>query len=155
VTAGRETVVEFGPAPVTEPPPEVRRAKTRKIVGGVAMGAGAVMGAIAIVELVRYVNLQSDGDEAAKAVPASDTPCRDQGVSTCATIDSQAKTASGLAWGLGGASVVALGVGAYLFFTDSGGAGETKAAATPPKPTTRVVPSVGAGSGALTVVGTF
>lgn len=155
VTAGRETVVEFSGAPTTEPPKEAARSNTRKIIGGVTMGAGAVLGAIAVVELVRYLDLQSQGDDraaqldknnpidGAKECRAYDQKCRD--------IDNSSKMASGLAIGLGAGAAVAIGVGAFVFFSDPG-SGE-KTATTTPK--TRLVPSLGAGSGSLTVMGTF
>jgi hypothetical protein len=154
VTAGRETVVEFTPAAVTEPPSEASKAKTRKIIGGVTMGVGAILGGIAVYELVRWIGLQNDGKNAAAKAPKSDTPCRETGNEACVRIDTDAKRASALAWTLGAGGVVALGVGAYLFFAEPSPS-ESKTATTPPKPKTRIIPTVGNGSGGLTVLGTF
>jgi hypothetical protein len=149
VTAGRETVVEVGTNAPVEPPPEPSNpAKTRKIIGGVAMGAGAVMGAIAITQLVHYLDLQDRGDKVAEKVDEG-KECRSENAE-CADIDNKSKTASALAIVLGGVSVAAIGVGAYLFFSDPG---TEKTATTKPK--ARVVPTFGAGGGGLTVVGSF
>ena len=155
VTAGRETVVEFSGAPTTEPPKEAAKSSTLKIVGGVTMGAGAVLGAIAVIELVRFLDLQSQGDDRAAQLDKNNKddgakPCREYD-QKCRDIDGSSKAASGLAIGLGAGAAVAIGVGAYIFFTDPG-SGE-KTATT--KPRTRLVPSIGAGSGSLTVLGTF
>jgi hypothetical protein len=149
VTAGRETVVEVGSAAVVEPPPEPSNpAKTRKIIGGISMGVGAVAGAIAITQLVHYLDLQDRGDQVAAKVDEG-KECRAENAE-CADIDKKSKTASALAYVLGGVSVAAIGVGAYLFFSDPG-SGEK----TPTKARARIVPSVGAGSGGVLVVGSF
>ena len=158
VTAGRETVVELTAAPTTEPPTEAGKSKTRKIIGGVTMGVGAVLGGFAVYELVNYLSLQSDGKAYAATIPKDPQgrECRDTGDLKCVSIDKDSKTASALAWGLGAGGAVALGVGAYLFFTDPGSAEPNKTAtATPPKPTTRVVPTAGPGSTGVVVLGTF
>jgi hypothetical protein len=154
VTAGRETVVEFSAAATTEPPKEASKTNTRRIVGGVTMGAGAVLGAVAVIELVQYLGALSKGDDRAAELDKNNPvdggkPCREYD-QKCRDIDKDAKLASGLAIGLGAGAAVAIGVGAYLFFTDPG---SEKAAAAKPK--TRLVPSVGQGSGSLTLVGTF
>ena len=165
VTAGRETVVEFSAAATVEPPREEGKSHTRKIVGGVTMGAGVVLGAVAVIELISYLSLQSDGKKRADAISAADAnahkgeECRtyDLGPNGCGVIDSKAKTASGLAIGFGAGAAVALGVGAFLFFGDSGTT-EKAATSEPPRsrPTQlRVVPSVGAGSGSLVLLGAF
>lgn len=155
VAAGRETVVELSPAALVEPPTEASKTKTRKIIGGVSMGVGAVLGGIAVYSLVNYLGLQSDGEDAAAKTQKTDppTPCREQS-RECARIDNDSKTASGLAWGLGGGAVLALGFGAYMFFSEPSSS-SSAATATPPKPKTRVIPTVGAGSGGVVVVGSF
>ena len=159
VTAGRETVVELtAPPPVVEPPTEATKSKTRKIIGGVTMGAGVVLGAIAVYELVHYLGLQSDGKAYAATIPKDPQgrACRDTGDLQCVTYDQDSKTASTLAWVLGGAGVAAIGVGAYLFFSDPGSSEPNKTAGTTPaKPTARIVPTAGPGSAGMTVLGTF
>jgi hypothetical protein len=158
VTAGRETVVELTAAPVAEPPSEASKTKTRKIIGGVSMGVGAVLGGIAVYELVHYLGLQSDG-KAYAATIAKDPQgrqCRDTGDQECVRIDRESKTASGLAIGLGAGGAVMLGLGAYLFFSDPGSTEPNKTATTtPPKRTTRVVPTAGPGNTGVMVLGTF
>ncbi len=159
VTAGRETVVELTAAPVgVEPPVETSKPKTRKIIGGVSMGVGAVLGGIAVYELIHYLSLQSDGKAYAATIPKDPQgrECRDTGDLRCVSIDQDSKTASTLAWVLGGAGAAALGVGAYLFFTEPGSSEPNKAAsATTAKPTARVVPTAGPGSTGVMVLGTF
>ncbi len=155
VTAGRETVVEFNGAATIEPPHEAPKSNTRKIIGGVTMGAGAVLGAVAVIELVQYLSALSKGDARAAELDKNNPvdgskPCRAYD-SKCVEIDKDAKMASGLAIGFGAAGAVVLGVGAYIFFSDPG-SGEKTATI---KPKTRLVPSIGAGSGSLTVMGTF
>ena len=163
VAAGRETVAEFASAPIVEPPGPAGKTHTRKIIGGVTMGASAVLGTIAILELVNYVSLQSKGEAANRA--ASESLRRNPDAShegkecrsfwpACKTIDGEAKTASGLAIGLGAAAAVGLGVGAFLFFTGDSG-GEKLAARAQARPAIRIVPSVGTRSGGVTLHGAF
>jgi hypothetical protein len=153
VTAGRETVVEFTPQGVTEAPAEGSPTKTRKIIGGISMGVGAILGAVAVYEAFQWNSLQSDGEDYAKTISrGTGKPCRETDAK-CDSIDKDAKTASGLAWTLGGAGIVALGVGAFLFFSEPSSSETNKAEA--PKPKTRVVPQLTGNSGGLTVLGSF
>jgi hypothetical protein len=159
VTAGRETVVELTAAATTEPPSEASKSSTRKIIGGVSMGAGVVLGGIAVYELLHYLSLQSDG-KAYAATIAKDPQgreCRDTGDQRCVAYDRDSKSASALAWGLGGGGAVLLGVGAYLFFSTPGSSepNRTASAPKPPKPTARVVPTAGPGNTGVMVLGTF
>jgi len=154
VTAGRETVVEFTPQAVVEPPSESSPGKTRKIIGGVTMGVGVILGAVAVVEAIQWNSLQSDGEAYAKTIekPADGRACADYDAK-CIDIDKDAKTASVVAWVLGGAGVAALGIGAYLFFTAPSSSESNKAEA--PKPKARIVPQVGGNSGGVMVLGSF
>ena len=155
VTAGRETVVEFTPQGAAEPPAEGSPARTRKIIGGISMGVGANLGAVAIYEAFHWNSLQSDGEDYARRLDKPGVPgteCRTYD-SQCQRIDSDAKVASGLAWTLGGVGAVGLGVGAFLFFTDPGSSEPNRAEA--PKPKTRVLPQVGGNSGGVMVLGSF
>lgn len=161
VAAGRETVVEFAPVAAVEPPVERGRStKTRKIIGGVTMGVGAVLGAVAVYQLVNWLDIQDQGDQVRVQRTRDEdpnAPCRDSrgiGGNECRRLDEDAKTASAMGYAFGGAAVVAIGVGAYLFFSDPGEK-PAAAAAAPPKPKARVVPTVGQSSGGLYVVGTF
>jgi hypothetical protein len=160
VTAGRETVVELTAAATTEPPSEASKSNTRKIIGGVSMGAGVVLGGIAVYELLHYLSLQSDGKAYAATIakdPAG-RECRDTGDQRCVAYDRDSKTASALAWGLGGGGAVLLGVGAYLFFSAPGSSEPNRTASSPPKPskpTARVVPTAGPGNTGVMVLGTF
>jgi len=162
VAAGRETVVEFtAQQGATEPPSEGSKIKTRKIIGGASMGVGAILGGIAVYELIHWFGLQSDGEERAKMVPKEtpDRPCRDTGDAICVRIDKDSKTASVLAFVLGTGAVAAIGIGAYLYFTDPGSSEPNKTATAKPKPKTRIVPriipTVGAREGGVIVIGSF
>jgi hypothetical protein len=153
VTAGRDTVVEFTPSASVASAAPPGRSDTRKLIGGASMGAGAVLGTIAVLELVRYFDLQGDGEDRAAKLDKNDTnygskPCKDYDAQ-CNKIDKDSQLASGLAIGLGAASAVALGVGAYLFFSNPGSSEKSAGH------TTRVVPSVSASSGSLAVIGSF
>ena len=122
------------------------------------MGVGAVLGGIAVFELVQYLSLQSDGKAYATTIAKEPQgrQCRDTGDLKCVSIDSDSKTASALAIGLGAGGVAALGVGAYLFFTEPRLERiQQDRTATPPKPKTRVVPTAGPGSTGVMVLGTF
>ena len=158
VTAGRETVVEFAANVASEPPAEAGHSKTRKIIGGVSMGVGVVLAGIATYELINYLGLQSDGADRATHVPKTTPPGPCKATDTeCARIDKESKSASALAMTLGGIGAVAIGFGAFMFFTDAGSSEKSTSAAvaTPPKPKARVVPTVGAGSGGIVVIGSF
>jgi len=155
VTAGRETVVEFMAPTVATPPGQEERSSfpTRKVIGGATMAVGVGLGALAVVSLVNYLDAQSEGEEYAKTVvPQGDVPCREHDP-VCKRYDNDAKTASAIGWVAGGASVVALGVGAFLFFGASDSSEKPAKAAAAPK--TRIVPTGGFGSGGLMVVGSF
>ncbi len=155
VTAGRETVVEFTPQGVAEPPSEGSPVRTRKIIGGISMGVGAILGAVAIYEAFHWNSLQSQGEDYARGLEKPSIPgreCREYD-SKCIQINTDATTASALAWTLGGVGAVGLGVGAFLFFTDPGSSEPNKAEA--PRPKTRVLPQVGGNSGGVMVLGSF
>lgn len=152
VIAGKETPAEFGAPPSTEPPPEPENPeRTRKIIGGIAMGGGVVLGVFAIQQLLHYSDLQDRATDAVSNTPRGESCATDE----CKQLDSKSKAASGLAIGLGAASVVAIGVGAYFFFTAPSSSSTTGDAKTPPKRVTRVLPAMGPSSGSLSVVGTF
>jgi len=156
VTAGRDTVVELGAVSTTELPSDSSHRQTRKIIGGVSMGVGAILAAISVIEVLRWSSLQSDGEDRAKEIPKGQV-CREyEPKGRCGEIDRDSKTASGLAWGFGGGAALALGFGAVMFFTDIGATQNNgPAASAPPKPKTRVVPTVGSGSGGVLLVGSF
>ena len=153
VTAGRETIVEFAPVVVTEPPTPESKSHARKIIGGVTLGGGVALGTVAVLELLHYVSLQKKGDDRAAELDKNDPvngskPCKEYDPA-CIQINKDSQLASVLAIGLGAGSAIAIGVGAYLLFSDSGSAEKTAA------PRTRIVPSFGASSGSLTVLGSF
>jgi hypothetical protein len=160
VTAGRETVVEFTAPSTVEPPSEASKSKTRKIIGGVTMGVGAVLAGIAVYEMINYFGIQSDGDDYVNSdagkTDLQGRACSDAKTARCVDFDSRSKTASVLGYTLGGGAVVALVVGGVLFFgADSGSTAQTGGAHPVVKPTARIVPNVGAGSGGVLVVGSF
>jgi hypothetical protein len=153
VAAGRETVTEFGRVVAAEAPSGLSRAKTRKLIGGITMGVGVVLAGVATYEVVHYFDLQSQGDAEAAKTPKTDPPrpCREVNP-RCSAIDRDSKVASGVAVGVGAGALVALGVGAYFFFSDPGGNNTT---ATSSRSKTRVLPTVTRDAGGLVVVGAF
>lgn len=170
VTAGRETVVEFTAAatPGTPEPGSERPFPTRKVIGGATMALGVGLGVLGFVSLANYLSAESDGEARAKEVPRPEeanppqppgTPCREYDTASkdsCKFYDEEMKKASAIGLVAGGVSVVALTVGAVLLF-GGGDSGGDKAATTAEKqkPKARVVPTAGAGTGGLMVVGSF
>lgn len=151
VTAGRDTVLDMA---VTKPTPQApeKPFPTRKVIGGIALGGGVVLGALSVQQLLLYNDLQDRGKELAKVVPKDEKPCDPNGNKEFCDTDKKSKTASALAIGFGAASVVALGVGVVFLFT--GGDTSEKTEAKAPKSKTRIVPQVGRTTG-LAVVGEF
>jgi len=170
VTAGRETVVEFtGAAPGPTEPSSERPFPTRKVIGGATMALGVGLGVLGVVSFSNYLSAKSDGEDRAALVPPPEkadppqpagTPCREYDTASkdsCRFYDEEAKKASTIAWIAGGASIVALSVGAVLLFSGGGDSGGDKPATTAQKqkPKARVIPTAGAGTGGLMVVGSF
>ncbi len=169
VTAGKETVVdiEAGGAqpPPGAPPPGAEPSKpfpTRKVLAGAAIGVGAVLGAVSIVNIANWSSSKSDGnnlDTTKLPAPSGgrtsaeiscdnpDNPVKDQ----ACKLDKQAKRESTIAWVTGGLGVVMIGVGAVLFVTDPG----TPEKSAEERKKTRVVPMFGGGTGGLLVTGGF
>lgn len=159
VTAGRETVLEFQ-EPEGAKAAGGRGVSTRKVIGGISMGVGVALEAVAVIELVRYLDIQSTGVKNIAPAELIDQtsppgsaprPCREYS-NKCREIDNDSKTASGLAIGAAALGGVALVTGAILFFggSDQGSEQSTPAARTKPK----LVPLLGTTNG-LSVVGQF
>jgi len=164
VTAGRETIVEFsgaaagGPAAATGSSPF----PLRKLAGGTTMLLGVGLGVVGVVGLVNYLDAQSEGEAQAKKIAPSagapsDQKCREVDTSpsfpSCKYWDDKSRDASTMGWVAGSLSVVAIGVGAWLYFGADSSSSSTAGKAKPAPP--RVVPSVGTTGGSLTVLGTF
>jgi hypothetical protein len=138
-------------APESEPAsPDADNVRTRKIIGGVSMGVGAVLGGIAVYELIHYLSLQSDLEAYAATIPQDPQgrPCRDTGDQKCVSFDKSSKTTVVLAAGSGAAGAIALGFGAYMFFAHP-------TSDPTPTPKTKIIPAVSVGSGSVVVLGTF
>lgn len=156
VTAGRESIVEIGAAPPGQggvPEQPSKPFPTRKVLAGTAMGAGVVLGVISVVSLTAYLGDKSDGERLQPFIKKDETPSEACHGSTpeerdFCHLDSMAKRNSAVAWLTGTVGVAALGVGAFLFFTD---APADKASA---KYKTRVTPTLGSSSG-VCVTGSF
>jgi hypothetical protein len=182
VLLGREMNVTLTLAPETPPPPPPESSfPLRKVAGWSAMGVGAVVGGIGLVEGIRFLGLRSDLDNVRQAnygytgvkvenpcvtsrtleqmgsmdpaLPALNTGCSKlNGATTARTV--------ALILGSVGAAIFA--TGAVLLLTDSsgkeGGAdGAPPKDAAPPKASFHVLPSFGptAREAGLDVVGTF
>lgn len=154
VTAGKEAVVEIGQAPARDAQPEAGKPfPTRKVLGGAALGAGVALGVVSVLSLTAYLGNVRDGKEIQGKIPDGKKPCEyttgSSDEKAFCELEDKANTNSTVAWVTGTVGVVALGVGAYLFFADS--PAEKGAAA---RYKTRVTPAVGSMSGVF-VTGSF
>ncbi|MCL2724988.1 MAG: hypothetical protein FWD69_11185 [Polyangiaceae bacterium] len=160
VTAGKETPVEIALVRAGPPPPPL---VSRKVIGGVALGAGVVLGAVAVQQALFYGTLQNRGKDAVAthfANNPTDTQdlkpwCRQSGggLPELCTIDNRSKQASAIAIVTGALGVVGVGAGLYFLLT-----GDNSSSATPPSTTAthpRVIPAVGAGMNGLMIDGAF
>ena len=166
VTAGKETVVELSAAKAAAEAPAKgdKPFPTRKVIGVAAMAVGVAAGAYAVERLVKYNQLQNDlkndpnygPDKFLKTngeVDACDAHLVDGSLSANACQKSKdAKTVSTVGIVSAAAGGVFLLGGAYLFFFASSDEKEGKPAA---KAKPVVLPTLGAGSGGLSVSGVF
>ncbi|MBX3259876.1 MAG: hypothetical protein KF782_09300 [Labilithrix sp.] len=167
VTAGKETVVDLALATTgsTEPSKSDKPFPTRKVVGGGLMLVGVAGGAVALISALAYGDALEKGEAFqastnpldAKLPPGktADEVCgKEGGLSSSEAIcqaNADANRTSTVAWVTGIGGGLFLLAGAYFLFTD-GGADQEKAAA---KKKTRLVPTVGQGSGGLVLSGSF
>lgn len=118
VQAGKEASIDVTPpvnAEGDKPFP------TRKVIAGVSATAGLVLVAISILSVTQFLDDKSKGEDEAKSVPKGMEPCAvDNEYAKFCNYDKDAKTHSAVAWITGGVGVAAIGLGAYLFFTDPG-----------------------------------
>lgn len=115
VTSGAETVLELEAA-APPPGPEVDKPfPTKKVVGGVALGGGVILGALAIQQFLFYNELQDRGEEIAQVVPQGKAPCETENEHFC-NVDKRARTASALAIASASVGAIAIGTGIYLLF---------------------------------------
>ncbi|AKU96021.1 hypothetical protein AKJ09_02685 [Labilithrix luteola] len=150
VVIGKEAVVEIAPTQETEPPHAEKPFPTRTVVGGVVLGAGVILGAVAVQQALFYGELQDRGKEVAKRVEAGQKPCEPSGDQEFCNIDNRSKTASAFAIAGGAVGAVAIGTGLYLLLTN--GSSE-KTASAPKRP--QIVPTFGANSGGVMINGAF
>lgn len=168
VTAGKETIVEvtLGPGAVPEAPPtESKPFPVKKVVGGVAMAIGVGLGAFAVERLLAYEDkkdelaarnlrpedfLKTDGEvdvcdaRLAKSGQVDEAACK-------SSKDAKAASTASIIAAAGG-GIFLLG-GAYLFFLS--GDSNTKSSTTGKTLMPRIAPTMGYGSGGLTVSGRF
>jgi hypothetical protein len=104
-----------GSAPDDPDAVDESRAKSRRTIGYVVLGSGIVLGAGAVVVGLVHASARSDLDKICPngECPASEKPNADELNSKRST----AETERYIAIGLGAASVVAVGVGAYFLLT--------------------------------------
>jgi hypothetical protein len=167
VTAGKETSVDLTPTKAaTEPPPRPEKPfPTRKVIGVAAMVVGVGAGVFAVERLLKYNQLQNDlkndpnygPDKFQKTngeVDACDALLVDGTPSANACQKSKdAKTVSTQGIVAAAAGGVFLLGGAYLFFFAPSDDKEGKSQTASRKPL--ILPSVGPGSGSLSVSGVF
>lgn len=169
VTAGKETVVDLALATTgaAEAPAAEKSFPTRKVVGGGLMLVGVAAGAVAIVSALAYGDALDKGETLqastnpidAKLPPGktADDVCGKQGgLSKSEAIcqaNADANRTSTVAWATGIGGGLFLLAGAYFLFTDGGDSEKAPAAAAKKK--TRLVPTLGQGSGGLLLSGSF
>lgn len=154
VTAGKESTVDVAGAAVAAQPAEPEKPfPTKKVFGGVALGGGVILGALAVQQFLFWNELQDRGDEYAKTVPEGKSPCDPNTSEHFCNTDKRARLASGLAIGAGTVGAIAIGAGVYLLFIASDAPSEKAAAAAKPK--TRFVPTFGTQGGGFALTGTF
>lgn len=160
VTSGKETTVDVAAmtqiAPPTAPSAS-SKAPTRKIVGGIVLGAGVILGAVAIQQGLLYMDLQDRGDVvrdrlSKQPAMAGKKPCEPNGDQEFCTINNRSVTASALAITTGALAVVGVGIGSYLLLTD-GGSEDSSSTAKSHKP--RIAPMLSTTTGGLMMSGTF
>jgi hypothetical protein len=138
VVAGKEALVEVSSTVTTEPPKEGEKSgfPTRKVIGGGLVVVGLALGALAVQQFLLYNDIQDRGTEVAKLIPNGEGPCGPSGNKEFCDLDGKATSASGIAIAAGSAGLVAVGVGAYLLFSDGGSRRERDAK-------TRLTPTLG------------
>jgi hypothetical protein len=166
VTAGKETVIDLALAtPTTEPPKPEKPFPVKKVIGAAAMAVGIGLGVFAVERLMKYDDLK---DQLATEYPSNKfvntggsevDACQARLASTnkidesACKLSEDAKSAStvGIVTAIGGG--VFLVGGAYLFFLsgDSDAKSSTSGKARAP----RITPTLGFGSGGLSVSGSF
>lgn len=157
VTAGKESVVEIAaPAASSASATADKPFPTRKVFGGVALGGGVVLGALAVQQFLFWNELQDRGDEYAKTVPDGAHPCDPNTSEHFCNTDKRARTASAIAISSATVGAVAIGAGVYLLFIASDSPSERPTeAAKAPKPKTRFSPTFGPQGGGFSLTGTF
>lgn len=153
VTAGKESVVDVAGAAPAQSPETSSPFPTKKVFGGVALGGGVILGALAVQQFLFWNELQDRGDEYAKTVPEGKAPCDPNTSEHFCNTDKRARTASAIAIGSATVGAIAIGAGVYLLFLSSDATSEKPTTAAKPK--TRFVPTFGTQGGGFAVTGTF
>lgn len=134
VTAGKEAsldAVSLEQASASAPSEASAPFPTKKVVGGVALGAGVVLAAFAVQQYLLYEDLQDRGDSMVerRLIPPGARPC-DPGTSDYfCTLDERARLSSALAITSASVGVVAIGTGLYFLLSKDGGSREGDRAA--------------------------
>ncbi|MCL2777138.1 MAG: hypothetical protein FWD73_03970 [Polyangiaceae bacterium] len=147
VSAGKESLVDL-PTLHNSTSPFL----TRKVIGGATIGAGVILGGVAVEQALLYSSLQNRGRDRAEGVAAGTKPCAPNSDPEFCTIDKRSKQASTIAIAAGALGAVGVGAGLYLLLT-----GDRSNEKSLPLLTgrTRVLPTVGAGSSGAVVDGIF
>lgn len=156
VTAGKETVVDLGGGAPTTPPEPTEPDKpfpTKKVFGGVALAGGVALGALAIQQLIFFLELEDRGEYYAKLVPWGAAPCDPNTSEHFCNTDKRARTASAISITAASAGAILIGAGVYLLFIagDSQPERGTNAA----RNKTRLLPTFGTQGGGFALTGTF
>lgn len=152
VTAGKETTVNVTSAVVEPPAEEKKNGSSRKILGGVVLGAGVILEAVAVQQGMLYLDLKDRGRDYAQYVPANKTPCETNVDSHFCELDNRARTSSALFWVFGGVGLVGIGAGTYLLLT-SGSSDEGEKVGSVKRP--HVTPMISKEATGLMMSGSF
>jgi hypothetical protein len=125
---------------------------TTLIVGGALLAVGAVGTGIWISD-----SIQDSNDVKKFNVPNACTTQQNSAAADSCRLNSDAKTASTVAWVTGGIGAAVFGTGLYLLLTDHKDSDSSPDAGSPPSARRKidVVPTIGMRGGALDVVVTF
>jgi hypothetical protein len=165
VKAGTEQEVSFALAPGEDDTGEGEAGgpskpfPTRKVIGWSAVGVGAILAVVAVVELAGWVSDKNDSDTQRMGIPANvsdacsvgpGVPYAAQAALACSD-SNDAKTKSTIAWITGAAGLAAGGVGVFLLATDHDASGDTASPSATARATPRlhVAPMMGPHEGGL------
>ena len=142
----KQVQLAMGDASPAEAPERPSSGGGRRTAGYVVMGGGVALGAAAIVFLVMHNSAVNDLNDACPNAKCTGITANSTQANELRDTQSRARLDQGLAIGFGAASVVAVGVGAYLAFSKPSSA---------PAPSAWIAPSAPGAPAGLSFHATF